>query len=244
MPFPEKVKEDALVACGRHCCICHKFCGTKIEIHHIVPHSKGGADSFDNAIPLCFDCHAEVGQYNSEHPKGTKFSYAELKRHRDNWYKTCAKGIMPKTKGNKCEGIVESSIPGFYSVDPPSFLMRVYSGQQLSGLLHNKLGMDFSYDTPQTKQVQNLIAECVQYITDYADFLDSDNISFLMECDARLTQYIKDLDSNEYWLFAATEILKAHPFDEASDTFPILHVCLKQKTSDEIVDVDEKIQGE
>ena len=30
----EKTKEDAMIACGRHCCICHKFCGNKMEVHH------------------------------------------------------------------------------------------------------------------------------------------------------------------------------------------------------------------
>ena len=35
MGFPQSVAEKALVACGRCCCICHVFCGTKIELHHI-----------------------------------------------------------------------------------------------------------------------------------------------------------------------------------------------------------------
>ena len=36
MAFPPKVAEDALVKCGRRCCLCHKFCRTDIEIHHII----------------------------------------------------------------------------------------------------------------------------------------------------------------------------------------------------------------
>lgn len=59
MSFPQKVKEDVFVASQRHCCLCHKFCGVKIEIHHIVLASEGGRDTFDNAIALCFDCHAD-----------------------------------------------------------------------------------------------------------------------------------------------------------------------------------------
>jgi hypothetical protein len=35
MGFPDKIREEALVRSGRHCCLCHKFCGTKIEAHHI-----------------------------------------------------------------------------------------------------------------------------------------------------------------------------------------------------------------
>ncbi len=91
MSFPQDVKEKALVACGRCCCICHKFCGNNMEVHHIIQHADGGTDEFDNAIPLCLDCHAEVGQYNPRHPKGTKFTIGELKGHRDKWYEKVEK---------------------------------------------------------------------------------------------------------------------------------------------------------
>jgi len=86
MPFPEQIKEDALVACGRCCTICHKFCGIKIEVHHIREESEGGDNSYDNAIPLCFDCHADMRSYDHKHPKGNKYSESELRKHRDNWY--------------------------------------------------------------------------------------------------------------------------------------------------------------
>jgi len=86
MSFSAKVKEDSLIASGRHCSLCHKFCGIKIEIHHIKPKSQGGANTLTNAIPLCFDCHADMRTYDAKHPKGTKYTEAELIRHRDNWF--------------------------------------------------------------------------------------------------------------------------------------------------------------
>jgi hypothetical protein len=92
MPFPPDVKEDALVSCGRCCCICHKFCGIKIEVHHIHEESEGGNNALDNSIALCFDCHADMRSYDFLHPKGNKYSESELKRHRDNWHE--------KIKGN------------------------------------------------------------------------------------------------------------------------------------------------
>lgn len=90
MAFPKNIVERALVACGRSCCLCHNFCGPKIELHHIVQTAKGGEDSFDNCIPLCLDCHAEVKSYNPKHPKGRAYSESELKAHRDIWYKKVA----------------------------------------------------------------------------------------------------------------------------------------------------------
>ncbi|WP_035337685.1 HNH endonuclease [Dokdonia sp. PRO95] len=86
MAWPQKVKDKVLVACGRHCCICHKFCGTKIELHHIKLKSEGGTETEDNCIPLCFDCHADQKSYDFKHPKGTKYSPRELNDHRDKWY--------------------------------------------------------------------------------------------------------------------------------------------------------------
>lgn len=90
MPFSPKVQEDALVACGRFCCICHRFAGTKIEIHHIIQKADGGSDDFDNAIPLCLECHADMGKTDAHHPGRKAYPPSELKRHRENWYKRVA----------------------------------------------------------------------------------------------------------------------------------------------------------
>ena len=79
--------DRVLAACGRHCALCHKYCGLKIELHHIQLRSAGGADSFENCIPLCFDCHADMRSYDHKHPKGRKFSELELVSHRDGWYR-------------------------------------------------------------------------------------------------------------------------------------------------------------
>jgi len=84
--WSKKVSEDVLVACGRFCAICRKFKGVNIELHHIVPRADGGDNSFDNCIPLCFDCHADVESYNTSHPKGKKYTLGELKRTRDLLY--------------------------------------------------------------------------------------------------------------------------------------------------------------
>lgn len=86
MGFPPDIAEKALLDCGRCCCICHKFCGFKIELHHIIQSSEGGEDSYENCLPLCLDCHAEVKAYNPKHPKGRKYTESELRKHRDRWY--------------------------------------------------------------------------------------------------------------------------------------------------------------
>ena len=56
MSFPLEIADMALSLYGRRCSICHKFAGNKIELHHISQREKGGKDSLENCIPLCFDC--------------------------------------------------------------------------------------------------------------------------------------------------------------------------------------------
>jgi hypothetical protein len=85
MSFPPTVADQVLLACGRHCVLCHRHVGLKIELHHILPKEAGGKDTLDNCIPLCFDCHADMRGYDHKHPKGRKYSEAELKARRDDW---------------------------------------------------------------------------------------------------------------------------------------------------------------
>lgn len=82
--FADSVVRSFLVKCRRHCCVCDKFCGGKIEIHHI---GRADDNSEDNAIPVCFDCHSEIIQYNDSHPKGRKYKPDELKMLRDSTFK-------------------------------------------------------------------------------------------------------------------------------------------------------------
>jgi hypothetical protein len=87
--FGGKDVESLLVACHRRCCICHRFCGVKIEVHHIDPATAPASGRVGNAIPLCFECHAEVQHYNPKHPKGRKFTPGELRRHKEQWLSLC-----------------------------------------------------------------------------------------------------------------------------------------------------------
>ena len=94
MSFPENVANEALARSERCCCICHKFCGPKMELHHIVQKADGGEDTLENCIPLCFDCHSDMGKGDTKHPKGKRYSVKELRMHRDNWYKKVESGFI------------------------------------------------------------------------------------------------------------------------------------------------------
>lgn len=98
MGFSRKVKEIALSSSARHCCVCHRYKGIKMEVHHLVPESEGGSNLINNAIPLCFDCHSDAGHYNNNHPKGTKFSINELTRARNQWYYIVKENSIPEKR--------------------------------------------------------------------------------------------------------------------------------------------------
>ena len=96
--FSEDDKLRCLLWCDRHCCLCGKAAGSNIEIAHIIPKKRGGPpelNQIDNAIPLCFECHSEIGKYNREHPKGNKYRVRELKTRRDQVYEQYTRHLVP-----------------------------------------------------------------------------------------------------------------------------------------------------
>ena len=97
MAFSKTIKEETLVAAGRRCCLCTRYKGVRLEVHHIVPTSDGGTDDYDNAIALCFDCHADVGHYNPHHPRGNRFTPTELRKHRRRLYRQIEYGTLSST---------------------------------------------------------------------------------------------------------------------------------------------------
>lgn len=100
LSFSEEDKIKCLLWCNRHCCLCGKQCGNNIEIAHIIPKANRNIPqnkiiSMDNAIPLCFNCHAEIDRYNVRHPRGNKYREEELKRRRNQIYDEQTQNLVP-----------------------------------------------------------------------------------------------------------------------------------------------------
>jgi hypothetical protein len=81
--FTPDVAARLLAAARRHCCLCLRWCGQRIQIHHIVPEAQGGSGDYDNGIPVCLDCHAEI---ESRSNMGRQFTSDELRLHREQWF--------------------------------------------------------------------------------------------------------------------------------------------------------------
>jgi hypothetical protein len=119
MGFSNAIRKKALVASARRCCVCHRYKGVKVEVHHIIPREEGGSDEFENAIVLCFDCHADVGHYNPKHPRGNSFSQTELRAHRDQWYQAVRENSITPTEHEDllyCRYLVCKSCMAIYEI--------------------------------------------------------------------------------------------------------------------------------
>ncbi|GAJ04562.1 unnamed protein product, partial [marine sediment metagenome] len=76
MTFSEKIKLEVREKAAFSCCRCHL---TGVDVHHIIPEKEGGANDFENAAPLCQNCHDQFGDNPSKHK--------EIRQMRDWWYK-------------------------------------------------------------------------------------------------------------------------------------------------------------
>lgn len=131
--FKQSDVERLLVECHRRCCVCHRYCGFRMEIDHLKPIADGGTDSYDNAIAVCFDCHAEIHHYNPKHPKGRRFTQDELKAHKDQWLKFCAEnpaalaGTVPPAEGGALERLLSELMFNRYLIEAnrPAALLEI-----------------------------------------------------------------------------------------------------------------------
>lgn len=234
MSFSKELKTKAMVACGRSCVICHKFCGNNMEVHHIVAESDGGSNDFDNAIPLCFDCHAEVRQYDPTHPKGIRFTKEELIKHRDNWYKK----ILQCIPQNEEVGMNEVPPIKFYREKgyQDIKLCRVQTGAELLGYTSGVSAMELSNDEPKTREEAQLIADFFQTIQENVDADDLFEPGDRVMVGFELNDVIKRLDNFDFWVFAARETRKmVGGVKKCPEEFIVLLLRVVRKNNDEII---------
>lgn len=229
MAFSEGVKNKAMVSCGRRCCICHKFCGNNMEIHHIKAKSDGGEDTFENAIPLCFDCHAIVRQYDPKHPKGTRFTENELKMHRDEWYQ----------KMNRSEEKEPEPLRFHHQKDYQNImLMKMDSGNDLIDSVTVAQGITFSQEAENIEEVE-IISDFVQYIKELMDYDLVDEPSDKIMATFNLSEKIKELEKAGFWVFANIEEQKlTGGIKKTAEVFPVLILRIVKKNSKDIIKVD------
>jgi hypothetical protein len=233
MPFSNEIKIRAMVACGRRCCICHKFCGNNMEVHHIKAVADGGQDVYENAIPLCFDCHAIVRQYDPRHPKGIRFSEKELSQHRDNWYTIVAQSGGEQRTEKEVEKIKIQHENNYQNI----MLHKAESGKDIIAYLLEAYG--FSYDQEaETLDEVKLIGDFIQYIKEVLDFKDLiEEPSDRVMATFNLTESIKELDMAGFWVFVGKENRTITSGTRKAMSCPVFLMRIVRKDNGEIVKV-------
>ena len=234
MSFSEEIKTKAMIACGRCCCICHKFCGNNMEVHHIKARAEGGQDIYENAIPLCFDCHAEVRQYDPKHPKGIKFTEKELIMHRDEWYRKVKQGVKENEKKERIEPLKILHQKDYQNIK----LHKIDEGKQLISYIDGTCVINYDEEA-QTLEEVKLVGEFVQYVKEIMDFDDLiDEPYDRIMSGFNLTQSIKELDDAGFWVFAGKENQKLVGGIGNPTLFPVLIMRIVRKDSSEIIKMD------
>ena len=207
-----------------------------MEVHHIKAKADGGPDTFENAIPLCFDCHAMVRQYDPKHPKGIKFSEKELIQHRDNWYAAVKEGSQKSEE--------EKSVPSVKIYRQKNYqdisLRKISTGQALLAIADGAFALEYSYDEPRTEKEAKAISDIIQLLNDVIDYMDvyepADRIMFAYE----LNDQIIELEKSGFWLFLAIEKRVITGGTKAADSFPTLLARVVRKDNPEITKISEE----
>lgn len=208
MGFSPTIKQQVMNATARHCCVCHRYKGVKLEVHHLIQEADKGSNTFENAIPLCFDCHSDAGHYNDRHPKGTKFSLTELRNARDNWYKFVTENpIIEKV-------ILSNAIhTGYYVVNAFDILNSILEG-------------DFS----SISKSRNRIYLKKNYIsTNWEELLKSHAKDFDYNIEQRLLIEIRHFNSIEDYCKTYTGVKVT---DKSSEDYPYFEVTRKSNWTD------------
>ena len=232
MPFSDAIKLKAMLACGRKCCICHKFCGNNMEVHHIKAHANGGTDTFKNAIPLCFDCHAIVRQYDPKHPKGIKFSEQELIGHRDTWYQRIRDGeTTAEKKADTGAPLIKPMKILRQKSSEELRLVRITTGRELLAYASNVCAMEYDYDDSANKSEISQIADFMQEISNLIDFSDDMQPQGRINMAAEFSDQIASLEKIGYWVFAMLENRIITGGVLPDDNFPVLLIRVIKSTN-------------
>lgn len=90
MAFNQEIINQVKEKSGFRCCRCQEI---GIEVHHIIPQKDNGPDTFENAAPLCPNCHS----YYGDNPVKRK----EITQMRNWWYGVAEKRYSPADTNSK-----------------------------------------------------------------------------------------------------------------------------------------------
>ena len=154
-----------------------------MELHHIEQRADDGEGTYDNCIPLCFDCHADVNSYNDRHPKGKKYTASELKGHRNKWYEKVRNGHSSIANSDHLE------------LDRKLFLRirNILSSGSISSIRNHDYGG--SFDTERHKELFELLYLCE---LPECEFLDPDIEGLRAKLKEDIEKFTRSIGQNTF----------------------------------------------
>jgi hypothetical protein len=215
MAFLEPLKTEIRRQCDMRCCVCHAI---GVEIHHIVPENDGGADTAENATPLCPTCHETYGA----NPTKRKF----IREAKDSWYEVSRSRLSSGIPG--VEQLIALASQGITRKDLDTFRQNLLT--DLTTILHpsradNKLRgqplgqiLEFIYDFTHDSSKENKQAIEFLFFFVWGDSLGND------EGDQTKKDFL-DFFGRETAKRLCAYILHGHPFNLTRDGFTEEEMC-------------------
>lgn len=79
-----------------------------LEVHHIVPRSKGGTDDSENLVTLCQRCHGKKHGFRNRENRRKRHARRNRRKKENRWLNKCKKNFQE-------EPFIEELHPPYYS---------------------------------------------------------------------------------------------------------------------------------
>lgn len=101
------------------CKICNKKTD-RLELHHIIPKSRGGDDSESNLIKVCVDCHGLAHDVSFSNGRGGGLLKEAIKKKRK-YYEQCRLWLCDEKNGE----LVENKFWELYNEDEDEHMLML-----------------------------------------------------------------------------------------------------------------------
>lgn len=201
---------------------CHIISAQFDGPRHDPDYPKEKLDSYENLILLCRVHHKMVDD------QASTFT-ADILRQRKNNHEIMISEKLSDQKKPKPGRIrrIKKNIP--------DYLIRVTTGKQLVDLIVGAYAISIDHDELTTQGEVDLIGGFLQNVSDYLDLLDfAPEPLERVESAYHLTELIKDVEDNGFYVFAARELqLLEGGIEDAPSNWPvaIVHVLRNDNKS-------------
>ena len=116
------------------------------------------------------------------------------------------------------------------------FLHRASVGNDITQYLHGAYGISHN-EQPETLEQAKLFGEFIQYLSDILDFDFLDDPQESVMTTYNLTESIKELENEGFWVFVGKEDKKLSKSEGHLEEIPIFLVRIVKKDSNEIIKI-------